>query len=128
MPIYEYACPDCGHGFEVLQKFSDDPVRVCPSCSKENVRKKISATSFVLKGGGWYTDHYGLKSGSASASEGGGSGSDGGASSGGGSSSDGSPGSAGAASGAGSSSPASGSGPAAPAAPASTTSTTSSGS
>lgn len=70
MPIYEYACPDCGKEFEALQKFSDDPVRVCPSCQKENVRKKISATSFVLKGGGWYSDHYGLKSGGSSASGG----------------------------------------------------------
>jgi putative FmdB family regulatory protein len=68
MPIYEYACPDCGKEFEALQKFSDDPIRVCPSCQKENVRKKISASSFVLKGGGWYSDHYGLKSPSASSS------------------------------------------------------------
>lgn len=63
MPIYEYRCPDCGHKFDVIQKMSDDPVRVCPSCSAENVKKLISTTSFVLKGSGWYKDHYGLKSG-----------------------------------------------------------------
>lgn len=61
MPIYEYACPDCGHNFDALQKFSDDPIRDCPVCKAVNVKKKISATSFVLKGGGWYKDHYGLK-------------------------------------------------------------------
>ncbi|MBM4391532.1 MAG: zinc ribbon domain-containing protein [Deltaproteobacteria bacterium] len=63
MPIYEYQCPDCGHLFEVLQKFSDEPVSTCPKCSLGNVKKLISQTSFVLKGGGWYNDHYGLKSG-----------------------------------------------------------------
>lgn len=63
MPIYEYRCPDCGHEFEIMQRMSDDPVRVCPECSAENVSKLISRTSFVLKGGGWYKDHYGLKGG-----------------------------------------------------------------
>ncbi len=63
MPIYEYQCPDCGHPFEVLQKFTDDPVTTCPKCNQGNVKKLISQTSFVLKGGGWYNDHYGLKSG-----------------------------------------------------------------
>ena len=70
MPIYEYACPDCGHRFEAMQKFSDDPVRDCPSCKAQNVKKLISATSFVLKGGGWYKDHYGLKGGGSSESSG----------------------------------------------------------
>ncbi|MBM4369376.1 MAG: zinc ribbon domain-containing protein, partial [Deltaproteobacteria bacterium] len=63
MPIYEYQCPDCGHPFEALQKFSDDPITTCPRCNQGNVKKLISQTSFVLKGGGWYNDHYGLKSG-----------------------------------------------------------------
>ncbi|MCK6523946.1 zinc ribbon domain-containing protein, partial [Myxococcota bacterium] len=61
MPIYEYACPDCGHEFERLQKISEPPVSVCPSCGAEKVRKLVSQTSFQLKGGGWYNDHYGLK-------------------------------------------------------------------
>lgn len=64
MPIYEYRCPDCAHDFELIQKFSDDPARTCPKCGMENVKKLISQTSFVLKGSGWYNDHYGLKSGS----------------------------------------------------------------
>ncbi len=62
MPIYEYACPDCNHRFETIQKISEDPVKVCPSCGAGNVKKLVSATSFVLKGSGWYSDHYGLKS------------------------------------------------------------------
>lgn len=63
MPIYEYKCPDCGHVFDVMQKFSDDPVTVCPKCAGQQVKKLISATAFVLKGSGWYKDHYGLKGG-----------------------------------------------------------------
>lgn len=71
MPIYEYQCPSCGHRFDAIQKFSDDPIRVCPQCGKDEVKKLVSATSFVLKGGGWYKDHYGLKPGGASESSGG---------------------------------------------------------
>lgn len=70
MPIYEYRCPDCGHEFEQLQRMSDDPIKVCPECSSEGVKKLISRTSFVLKGGGWYKDHYGLKSAASSGSSG----------------------------------------------------------
>ncbi|MBK7759085.1 MAG: zinc ribbon domain-containing protein [Deltaproteobacteria bacterium] len=69
MPIYEYACPDCGHQFERLQKISEPPVTVCPACSAEKVRKLVSQTSFQLKGGGWYNDHYGLKPSSPKAED-----------------------------------------------------------
>ena len=30
MPLYEYRCEACGHQFEVIQKFSDEPIAVCP--------------------------------------------------------------------------------------------------
>lgn len=87
MPIYEYACPDCKHQFDAFQKMSDPPISTCPSCGGGGVKKLISATAFVLKGGGWYKDHYGLKSGgSDSGSSGGSSGSSGGSSSSGSSS------------------------------------------
>jgi len=66
MPIYEYRCPDCGHQFDVIQKFSDDPITECPSCEASDVKKLLSAPAFHLKGGGWYKDHYGLKSDSPS--------------------------------------------------------------
>jgi putative FmdB family regulatory protein len=57
MPIYEYECPSCGHEFEKIQKFSDPEVKKCPECGLR-VRKKISASAFMLKGGGWYADGY----------------------------------------------------------------------
>ncbi len=62
MPIYEYACPDCEHQFENIQKFSDPLLTECPKCGVDKLKKLVSATSFHLKGSGWYKDHYGLKS------------------------------------------------------------------
>ncbi|MEQ1868497.1 MAG: zinc ribbon domain-containing protein [Vicinamibacterales bacterium] len=60
MPLYEYACDAHQHRFEVIQKFSDGPVTVCPTCGS-SVRKLISAPSFQLKGTGWYITDYAKK-------------------------------------------------------------------
>ncbi|MBI5183387.1 MAG: zinc ribbon domain-containing protein [Nitrospinae bacterium] len=57
MPIYEYICDDCGSEFEVMQKISDTPLRECKRC-KGKVRRVISNSAFVLKGGGWYVTDY----------------------------------------------------------------------
>ncbi len=57
MPIYEYRCLDCGKLLEVMQKYSDEPVKNCPDCEGE-VKKLISNTSFILKGTGWYVTDY----------------------------------------------------------------------
>lgn len=54
MPIYEYRCDACGHELDALQKLSDDPLRDCPACDKDALRRLISAPSFRLKGDGWY--------------------------------------------------------------------------
>jgi putative FmdB family regulatory protein len=54
MPIYEYQCEACGHELEALQKLSDAPLQECPACKASELRKKISAAGFRLKGGGWY--------------------------------------------------------------------------
>ena len=54
MPIYEYVCDSCEHEFETIQKFSEDPLEMCPECDENSLRKKISAAGFRLKGGGWY--------------------------------------------------------------------------
>lgn len=64
MPIYEYQCPSCGHDFEQMVKM-DAPMPPCPQCQGTDVKKKVSASGFILQGGGWYKDHYGLKSGSS---------------------------------------------------------------
>jgi len=54
MPIYEYACQDCGHLFDVLQKMSDAALTECPECGQLELKKLVSAPNFRLKGSGWY--------------------------------------------------------------------------
>lgn len=58
MPTYEYRCDACGHEFEREQRITEDPIKGCPSCKARKARRLISRTSFVLKGGGWYSDLY----------------------------------------------------------------------
>ena len=58
MPVYEYLCEKCGHEFEREQRITADPIKTCPECRSRRVKKLISQTSFVLKGGGWYSDLY----------------------------------------------------------------------
>lgn len=54
MPIYEYRCESCGKELEKIQKFSDPPLTDCPDCGKPSLKKLVSASSFRLKGSGWY--------------------------------------------------------------------------
>jgi len=54
MPFYEYECPNCHFRDEVLQKINDKPLKKCPSCGKNGLRKLMSAPVFRLKGSGWY--------------------------------------------------------------------------
>lgn len=70
MPIYEYACEDCDHTFELIQRMGASAPDACPSCGEPRVRKLVSATSFRLQGSGWYKDGYGLNSGRGSDSGG----------------------------------------------------------
>ena len=62
MPIYEYRCEKCGKTFEVLQRFSDDPLKVHEGCGGA-VEKLISQSAFQLKGSGWYATDYAKSSG-----------------------------------------------------------------
>jgi putative FmdB family regulatory protein len=69
MPIYAYKCGSCGHAKDVLQKVSDAPLTVCPSCGAESFSKQITAAGFQLKGSGWYvTDFRGGNKGAGSES------------------------------------------------------------
>ncbi|NBY20580.1 zinc ribbon domain-containing protein [bacterium] len=70
MPLYEYKCDSCEKTFEVIQKFSDGPLKDCPECGK-SVEKLMSLGSFQLKGSGWYnTDYRKSSSSSKPSSEG----------------------------------------------------------
>ncbi len=60
MPIYEYSCSNCGKVVDVLQKRDDPAPAECENCHSEGkMVRMVSRTSFVLKGGGWYSDLYG---------------------------------------------------------------------
>jgi putative FmdB family regulatory protein len=54
MPIYEYACKECDHTLDALQKMSDDPLLECPVCGEPALKRLLSAPRFRLKGEGWY--------------------------------------------------------------------------
>ena len=58
MPIYEYRCLECNHQEEHLQKISEPPLTVCPSCGKPSYKKLLSAAGFQLKGSGWYATDF----------------------------------------------------------------------
>jgi len=54
MPIYEYQCQKCEHVLEALQKIAEEPLRFCPECGAEELKRLLSAPRFRLKGSGWY--------------------------------------------------------------------------
>lgn len=58
MPIYEYKCNKCGKHFEIMQKISDKPVKICTHCSSKKIEKLMSQSSFSLKGSGWHKTDY----------------------------------------------------------------------
>lgn len=58
MPIYEYQCTACGHHLDIMQKITEEPIKTCPNCNKETLRKLISAAGFQLKGTGWYATDF----------------------------------------------------------------------
>ncbi|HEX3510185.1 MAG TPA: zinc ribbon domain-containing protein [Solirubrobacteraceae bacterium] len=60
MPIYEYRRPD-GSTFEVIQSFSDDPLKVDPD-SGVPVERVFHAPAVHFKGKGFYNTDYGTRS------------------------------------------------------------------
>ena len=60
MPLYEYECPKDGT-FELVRKFSDEPLKACPTCGGP-IEKLASAPAIQFKGTGWYVTDYARKS------------------------------------------------------------------
>jgi putative FmdB family regulatory protein len=54
MPIYAYACKQCDHTLDALQKIADEPLVDCPECGAAALKRLLSAPRFRLKGKGWY--------------------------------------------------------------------------
>ena len=75
MPIYGYRCSNCGHEFEIQQRMSDEPLKVCPKCQGK-LTKMLYPTGVIFKGSGFYSTDY-KDSGKSAASNGSDSGSEG---------------------------------------------------
>ncbi len=65
MPLYEYHCQKCGNNFEIIQKFSDEPLTLHEVCGG-TVERLVSAPTLQFKGTGWYVTDYGKNGKSAS--------------------------------------------------------------
>jgi putative FmdB family regulatory protein len=66
VPTYQYQCTECGENLEVVQKFTDDALTICPNC-QGSLRKIYSAVGIVFKGSGFYrTDSRSAPSSSSS--------------------------------------------------------------
>jgi len=50
MPIYEYACQNCGHRFEELIRGDEQPA--CPSCGASRLERQFSAAAAHATGSG----------------------------------------------------------------------------
>jgi putative FmdB family regulatory protein len=67
MPTYSYLCDACGKSFEKEQRISEDALKTCVLCGKDQAHRQIVSGNFILKGGGWYSDGYGSSKSKASA-------------------------------------------------------------
>lgn len=59
MPTYEYACTECEHHFDEFQSITAKPLRKCPQCGKQSLRRLIgTGAGFLFKGSGFYCTDY----------------------------------------------------------------------
>jgi putative FmdB family regulatory protein len=62
MPTYEYKCSKCGFHFEKFQSIKDAPLKKCPECGKDTLKKLISGgAGLIFKGNGFYLTDYAKK-------------------------------------------------------------------
>lgn len=55
MPTYDYECRSCGYEFETFQSIVDDPLKDCPECGKDHLRRLIGGgAGIIFKGSGFY--------------------------------------------------------------------------
>ena len=66
MPIYEYKCEN-GHVFDVIQKFTDEPLTECQECGAPAARV-LHSPAIHFKGSGFHNTDYGKKKTGAAAS------------------------------------------------------------
>lgn len=62
MPTYGYHCEECEHEMESFQKITDDPLKNCPNCGKDALRRGPGGgIGLSFKGSGFYINDYGPK-------------------------------------------------------------------
>jgi putative FmdB family regulatory protein len=63
MPTYDYKCDACGFEFEKFQSMSSAPIKKCPKCGKNKVKRLIgTGAALIFKGSGFYITDYRDKS------------------------------------------------------------------
>jgi len=59
MPTYDYECKACGNKLEIFQKMNDKPLKTCPACNQETLKRLIgSGAGIIFKGKGFYCTDY----------------------------------------------------------------------
>lgn len=59
MPTYEYRCIQCNHKLEILQKITADPLKLCPQCGHETLRRGPGGgIGLQFNGSGFYKTDY----------------------------------------------------------------------
>jgi putative FmdB family regulatory protein len=59
MPTYDYMCTGCGHNFDHFQSITSPPLKKCPSCEKNSLKRLIgSGSGIIFKGSGFYQTDY----------------------------------------------------------------------
>ncbi len=57
MPTYDYKCENCGHLFEYFQSMADDPLKTCPDCKQDSLKRLIGGgMGVIFKGSGFYVN------------------------------------------------------------------------
>ncbi len=59
MPTYDYECDKCGYEFERFQSMTEDPIKICPECNANGVRRLLgTGAGIIFKGSGFYETDY----------------------------------------------------------------------
>jgi len=59
MPTYAYACAKCNHTFEAFQSIKAKPLRECPACGQNALKRLIgTGAGIIFKGSGFYCTDY----------------------------------------------------------------------
>lgn len=59
MPTYDYRCDNCAHEMEAFQSITARPLRKCPECGRQTLKRLIgTGAGVIFKGSGFYETDY----------------------------------------------------------------------